>query len=114
MKKQLITLGALVGGFVIGASALVAVAGTSTWSAPHQTPSSCDPALDSGCNAPVNVGSADQAKVGGLNIGTASINTNTKLDVENGTIKAGGGLIIETRASNPTSPETGRMWLITP
>ena len=70
MKKQLITLGALVGGFIIGASALVAVAQTaSTWSAPHQTPSNCDPALDSGCNAPINVGGTPQWKTGLLGLG---------------------------------------------
>jgi len=30
------------------------------------------------------------------------------------TLVTGGGFIIETRATNPASPETGRMWLIVP
>jgi hypothetical protein len=50
MKKQLITLAALAGGFVIGASALVALADTTGWaSAPATPPNNNTP-------APINVG----------------------------------------------------------
>lgn len=47
--------------------------------------------------------------------GNVGIWTNTptqKLEVVWWSIKASGWFIIETRASNPASPETGRMWLI--
>lgn len=48
--------------------------------------------------------------------GNAGIGTNspiTKLEVVGGAIKATGGLIIETRTSDPASPAMGQMWLIT-
>ena len=49
---------------------------------------------------------------GNVGIGTTSPGTN-KLEVAGGPIKATGGLIVETRASDPASPENGRIWLIT-
>ncbi len=65
---------------------------------------------------PLNVGPITQTKSGGLNIngnvGIGTINPKTKLDVEGGIIKAGGGLVIEVRANNPTHPQTGQIWLI--
>ena len=79
--------------------------------------------------APLNVSSSGQSKAGGLilNTGGASyglivdqgsvgIGTQSpmaKLEIVGGAIKATGGLIIETRTSDPASPETGRMWLRT-
>src|SRR3989344_2000950 len=47
------------------------------------------------------------------NGGNGTTNPTTKLEVSGGPIKATGGLVIETRASDPANPETGRMWLIT-
>ena len=47
---------------------------------------------------------------GNVGIGTTSPGIN-KLEVVGGPIKATGGLIIETRTSDPTSPATGQMWL---
>jgi len=49
---------------------------------------------------------------GNVGIGTTSPGTN-KLEVQGGPIKATGGLIIETRTSDPSSPVTGRIWLRT-
>lgn len=64
MKKQLLTLAALAGGFVIGASALVAMA--QTWTPPSNTPPTPNVA------APINVGvsgvSAIQEKYDSLRI----------------------------------------------
>jgi hypothetical protein len=48
---------------------------------------------------------------GKVGIGTAT--PATSLDVEGGVITAGGGLVIETRTSDPTTPSAGRMWLRT-
>jgi hypothetical protein len=54
-------------------------------------------------------------------VGIGTVAPTTKLDVEGGPIKAGGGLIIETCTVGTTDycpdwsgliPETGRMWLI--
>src|SRR3990167_7290204 len=88
-------------------------------------PSSSPPGLNT--PAPLNVSSSGQSKAGGLilNTGGASyglivdqgsvgIGTQSpmaKLEIVGGAIKATGGLIIETRTSDPASPETGRMWL---
>ncbi|PIR45114.1 MAG: hypothetical protein COV10_01145 [Candidatus Vogelbacteria bacterium CG10_big_fil_rev_8_21_14_0_10_51_16] len=49
---------------------------------------------------------------GNVGIGTASPGAN-KLEVAGGPIKATGGLIIETRTSDPISPDDGRIWLRT-
>lgn len=50
---------------------------------------------------------------GTAGIGTISPDPATKLDVENGPIKAGGGLIIQVSAGTPSgSLQTGRMWLV--
>lgn len=65
MKKQLITLAALAGGFVLGASALVALA---DWSAPLSSPPTCT-AGNPGCDAPINVGAVGQMKTGLLSLG---------------------------------------------
>jgi hypothetical protein len=47
------------------------------------------------------------------NIGIGTNNPNEKLEVRGGPIKATGGLIIETRTSDPPSPATGQIWLRT-
>ena len=48
---------------------------------------------------------------GKIGIGTSS--PNAKLEVQGGPIKATGGLIIETRTSDPSNPVTGQIWLRT-
>jgi hypothetical protein len=61
----------------------------------------------------VNLITTGDVTVGGnLGVGTAS--PSKKLEVVGGPIKATGGLIIETVSADPASPETGRMWLVTP
>lgn len=61
----------------------------------------------------VNLITTGDVTVGGnLGVGTAS--PTKKLEVVGGPIKATGGLIIETVSADPASPETGRMWLVTP
>ena len=49
----------------------------------------------------------------GGNVGIGTVNPSTKLEVQGGPIKATGGLIIETRTSDPPSPVTGQIWLRT-
>ena len=49
---------------------------------------------------------------GNVSIGTASF-TGAKLEVAGGPIKATGGLIIETRTSDPSPPALGQIWLRT-
>jgi hypothetical protein len=49
---------------------------------------------------------------GNVGIGTTNPGTN-RLEVQGGAIKATGGLIIETRTSDPPSPVTGQIWLRT-
>jgi hypothetical protein len=51
-------------------------------------------------------------KSGNVGIGTTNPGTN-RLEVVGGPIKATGGLIIETRTSDPASPLTGQIWLRT-
>ena len=85
--------------------------------------------------APLNTGSLGQYKVGGLmlntgdgtyapaanglivqngSVGIGTASPVAKLEVSGGPIKATGGLIIETRASDPPSPVNGQLWLISP
>ena len=47
------------------------------------------------------------------NVGIGTTSPGAKLDVQGGPIRARGGLIIETRTSDPASPATGQMWLRT-
>ncbi len=47
------------------------------------------------------------------NVGIGTTNPGTTLEVAGGPIKATGGLIIETRTSDPASPVTGQIWLRT-
>ena len=116
--KILILSLVLAGGLQIAAAAWT--------SAPANPPSN-------NVDAPINVG-VSQAKKGSLTIQGLDSSTNAalaygfrvlngnvgiglsdpqhKLDVWGGSIRAGGGLIIEVRTTNPNSPETGRMWLI--
>jgi len=73
MKKKIISFTLVCAGFLLGASALVAVAQTSGWSAPHSTPPNCitdptDPNYDAGCVAPINIGSSAQVKNGPLTL----------------------------------------------
>ncbi len=81
--------------------------------------------------APINIGGNYQWKTGPLMLntdgiwpnglivpnGNVSIGTATpgayKLEIIGGTTKTTGGLIIETRTSDPASPEDGRIWLRT-
>jgi hypothetical protein len=86
--------------------------------------------------APINIGNTLQRKYGSLilnesttgtapfatglvvlngNVGIGTAAPAKSLEVVGGPIKATGGLIIETRASDPspTNVETGRMWLLT-
>lgn len=48
------------------------------------------------------------------NVWIWTVSPSQKLEVVWWSIKATGWFIIETRTTNPTSPETGRMWLINP
>jgi len=45
------------------------------------------------------------------NVGIGTTSPGAKLEVQGGPIKATGGLIIETRTTDPTPPATGQMWL---
>jgi hypothetical protein len=120
MKTSITSFGkkvAIFTGLALGALALTATA------ANYVGPSGAAPICPdgySGCDAPLNIGYGAQTKQGGLIL-------NSKLDaanfmtyglwVVNKPIKAEGGLIIETRTTaqgNPSSPETGRMWLMVP
>jgi hypothetical protein len=46
-------------------------------------------------------------------VGIGTTNPSHKLEVRGGSIKATGGLIIETRTTDPTNPVTGQIWLLT-
>jgi len=47
------------------------------------------------------------------NVGIGTAKPQTKLEVQGGAIKASGGLIVETRTSDPANPATGQVWLRT-
>jgi hypothetical protein len=47
------------------------------------------------------------------NVGIGTTSPTAALEVQGGPIKATGGLIIETRTSDPSSPATGQIWLRT-
>lgn len=114
MKKQIFSASLLIIGFLIGATALSALA-AGTWTPPNN----CSP-TDVGCNvdAPINVATTSQSKGGNLYLG-GFLSDGSRAAyslVADSPIKARGGLVIETRATdpNPADVETGRMWLITP
>jgi hypothetical protein len=48
----------------------------------------------------------------GGDVGIGTEDPSAKLEVQGGPIKATGGLIIETRTSDPSNPVTGQIWLI--
>ena len=93
----------------------------SAWTAPVSDPPGGSVAL------PVNTGSNSQVKTGDFavwnlttnniysngNVGIGIASPSAKLEVSGGPIKATGGLIIETRTSDPASPSVGQMWLRT-
>ncbi|GEM_PF-3120245 len=109
IKSPIINRIAVVTGLFLGAFALAALA---DWSAPQHTPPTC-PSGESGCDAPLNVGSISQSKQGPLLINTDGSLT-YGLDVW-GIARFNGGIDIETRTTqqgDPSNPDTGRMWLI--
>ena len=103
----------------------------SAWTEPRTSPpgDNVDP--------PLNVSNDGQAKIGGLalnigadgvpstdgatngllvydgNVGIGTPTPSVKLEIQGGPTKTTGGLIIETRTSDPSTPEDGRMWLRT-
>lgn len=50
----------------------------------------------------------------GGNVGIGTADPGAKLDVQGGPIRATGGLIIETRTTDPASPATGQIWMVVP
>ncbi|MBU3942429.1 hypothetical protein KKA24_00430 [Patescibacteria group bacterium] len=105
MKKQIIIM-ALVLCFGIAFYTIAA------WSNPTAPPSGGN------VPAPINTGTVPQLKNGGLGINglfevKGAVDVSGNLEVRNGPIKATGGLIIETRTSDPASPVTGQIWLRT-
>lgn len=66
MKKQIISLTLVAAGFLLGATALSALAQTPPWNPPTQLPPNGNVA------APINVGSAWQSRVGALGIGASN------------------------------------------
>jgi hypothetical protein len=113
-----IGVGATIAAFALGLNYMYA------WVEPAATPPS------SNATAPLNVGTVDQVKNAGLSLDRLSVIQNAtvggslgvgvvtpaagmKVEVQGGPIKATGGLIIETRTSDPGSPSNGQMWLRT-
>ena len=72
IKKIISAVGIGAGAIIVGLGIQYALAAGSTWSPAHQTPPNCDPALDSGCNPPINVGSSIQTKLGSLILNAAT------------------------------------------
>jgi hypothetical protein len=112
MKKytsSILVGAAAVAGIVFGAFATSALA---QWTAAPANP----PANNA--LAPINVGYGAQTMQGGIVMNAYASSNNSAMTyglwVVNAPIYAQGGLIIESRASDPVSPATGRMWLITP
>jgi hypothetical protein len=69
IKRIISSIGIGAGAIIIGLGVQYALA---NWSpAPNAPPTCSDPTIP-GCNAPINVGSASQAKLGGLSVGTTS------------------------------------------
>jgi len=68
---------------------------------------------------PLNTSITGQIKEGGLLLGNSPavvnglIVANGDVEIQGGTTKTTGGLIIETRINNPVGAEDGRMWLRT-
>ena len=109
MKSKLIPSLLLLAGFLVGASALSALAQISAPSNPPECPTTIP-----GCNPPINEGTISQDKKGPIRINTAIPGSIYGLDVW-GIARFWDGFVIENRTSNPsTNLDTGRMWLITP
>ena len=72
----------------------------------------CNQDAVSGANVKLAANSGGTSWFNG-NVGIGTTSPGAKLDVQGGAIKATGGLIIETRTSDPTSPATGQTWLRT-
>lgn len=122
MKKQVSPkVVALVFGIIVICFAIAFYA--FSWTGPTALPP------DDNVPPPINTGGTGQYKSGALGIGGAfraysnaiidgsvgigTLAPSTKLEIQGGPTKTTGGLIIETRASDPAGPETGRMWLRT-
>jgi hypothetical protein len=93
MKKQIISASLLIVGFLVGATALSAVAGT--WTAPGCTPPNCN------VDAPVNVGTFAQVKSGLLGLNDLMVK---KLQVitEEGTTTDTAGKVLMALDNNGT------------